>query len=85
MRFAKSASVLKACRSLGSVMRFKSAGVKTSFDLHSAAPLSSEQVSCQLSPVADPTLVVRGGREGEKYVFKHTHCIAIILVVADIT
>ena len=32
---------------------------KTSFDLCSAAPLSSEQVSCQLSPVADPTLVVR--------------------------
>ena len=62
VRFAKSASVLKACRSLGSVVRygqFKAAGVKTSFDLHSAAPLSSEQVSCQLSPVADPTLVVR--------------------------
>ena len=30
-----------------------------SFNLCSAAPLSSEQVSCQLSPVADPTLVVR--------------------------
>ena len=62
VRFTKSASVLEACRSLGSVVRygqFKSAGNKTSFDLHSAAPLSSEQVSCQLSPVADPTLVVR--------------------------
>ena len=62
VRFAKSASVLEACRSLGSVVRygqFKSAGNKTIFDLCSAAPLSSEQVSCQLSPVADPTLVVR--------------------------
>ena len=62
VRFAKSASVLETCRSLGSVVRygqFKSAGNKTSFDLCSAAPLSSEQVSCQLSPVADPTLVVR--------------------------
>ena len=62
VRFLKSASVLEACRSLGSVVRygqFKSAGDKTSFDLCSAAPLSSEQVSCQLSPVADPTLVVR--------------------------
>ena len=39
--------------------RFKAAGDKTSFDLCSAAPLSSELVSCQLSPVADPTLVVR--------------------------
>ena len=59
VRFAKSTS---ACRSLGSVVRygqFKSAGDKTSFDLCSAAPLSSEQVSCQLSLVADPTLVVR--------------------------
>ena len=62
VRFLKSASVLEACRSLGSVVRygqFKAAGDKTSFDLCSAAPLSSEQVSCQLSPVADPTLVVR--------------------------
>ena len=62
VRFAKSASVLEACRSLGSVVRygqFKVTGDKTSFDLCSAAPLSSEQVSCQLSPVADPTLVVR--------------------------
>ena len=60
--FAKSASVLESCRSLGSVVsygRFKAAGDKTSFDLCSAAPLSSELVSCQLSPVADPTLVVR--------------------------
>ena len=62
VRFAKSASVLEACRSLGSVVRygkFKAAGDKTSFDLCSAAPLSSEQVSCQLSPVADPTLVFK--------------------------
>ena len=62
VRFAKRASVLEACRSLGSVVRygqFKAAGDKTSFDLCSAAPLSPEQVSCQLSPVADPTLVVR--------------------------
>ena len=62
VRFLKSASVLEACRSLGSVVRygqFKATGDKTSFDLSSAAPFSSEQVSCQLSPVADPTLVVK--------------------------
>ena len=62
VRFLKSASVLEACRSLGSVVRygqFKVTGDKTSFDLSSAAPFSSEQVSCQLSPVADPTLVVK--------------------------
>ena len=62
VRFVKSASVLEACRSLGSVVRygqFKATGDKASFDLCSAAPLSSEQVSCQLSPVADPTLVVK--------------------------
>ena len=62
VKFLKNASVLEACRSLGSVVRygqFKAANDKTSFDLCSAAPLSSEQVSCQLSPVADPTLVVR--------------------------
>ena len=62
VRFVKSTSVLEACRSLGSVVRygkFKATGDKTSFDLCSAAPLSSEQVSCQLSPVADPTLVVK--------------------------
>ena len=62
VRFAKSASVLEACRSLGSVIvygQFKTADDKTNFELYSAAPLSSEQVSCQLSPVADPTLVVR--------------------------
>ena len=40
--------------------QFKSAGNKTmSFDLCSAAPLSVEQVSCYLSPVSDPTLIVR--------------------------
>ena len=62
VRFAKSAGVLEACRSLGSVVRygqFKETGDKASFDLSSAAPFSSEQVSCQLSPVADPTLVVK--------------------------
>ena len=62
VRFVKSASILEACRSLGSVVRygqFKATGDKTSFDLSSAAPLSSEQVSCQLSPVADPTLVLK--------------------------
>ena len=62
VRFVKSANVLEACRSLGSVVRygqFKATGDKTSFDLCSASPLSSEQVSCQLSPVADPTLVVK--------------------------
>ena len=62
VRFVKSASVLEACRSLGSVVRygqFKATSDKTSFDLSSAAPFSSEQVSCQLSPVADPTLVVK--------------------------
>ena len=62
VRFVKSASVLEACHSLGSVVRygqFKATGDKTRFDLCSTAPLSSEQVSCQLSPVADPTLVVK--------------------------
>ena len=62
VRFAKSDSVLEACRSLGSVVRygkFKATGDNTSFDLSSAAPFSSEQVSCQLSPVADPTLAFR--------------------------
>ena len=62
VRFAKSTSVLEACRSLGSVVRygqFKTAGEKTSFDLSSAAPISSELVSCQLSPVADPKLAIK--------------------------
>ena len=52
VRFLKSAGVLEACRSLGSVVRygkFKAVGDKTSFDLCSATPLSSKQVSCQLS------------------------------------
>ena len=64
VRFVKSASVLEACHSLGSVLvwpvkcfQFKTVGDKTSFNLSS--PVSSEQVSCQLSPVADPTLVVK--------------------------
>ena len=34
--------------------RFKAAGDKTSFELCSSAPLSAEQVSCQLTPVTDP-------------------------------
>ena len=63
VRFAKSASVLEACRSLGSVVRYgrvKAAGNRTRFDLCSAsASLSPELVSCQLSSVADPTLVDR--------------------------
>ena len=61
-RFVKSVNVLETCRSLGSVVwygRFRPTGNKTSFDLCSAAPLSSKLVSCQLSPVADPTLVVK--------------------------
>ena len=62
VKFVKSTNVLEACRSLGSVVRygqFKAACDKASFDLCSAAgPLSSELVSCYLSPVADPTLVV---------------------------
>ena len=58
-------SVLEACHSLGSVIKCSqvmAAGDKTSFDLCNAAsnsPLSSELVSCQLSPVADPTIVFR--------------------------
>ena len=62
VRFIKSASVLKACRRLGSVVwyrRFKVASDKASFDLCSVAPFSSKLVSCQLSPVADPTLAVK--------------------------
>ena len=62
VRLAKSASVLEACRSLGSVVRygqFKVTSDKANFNLSSAAPFSSEQVSCQLSPVADPTLAFR--------------------------
>ena len=62
VRFAKSASVLEACRSLGSVVRygqFKVTSDKASFNLSSAAPFSSEQVFCQFSPVADPTLACR--------------------------
>ena len=60
--FAISASVLDACCNLGSVVRLGHVEVacnKTTFDLYSAAPLSSELVSCQLSPVADPTLVFK--------------------------
>ena len=62
MRFVKSTSVLEACCSLGSVVRygqFKIAGDKTYLNLSSAVPLSSELVSCQLSPVADPTVSFR--------------------------
>ena len=62
VRFARSTSVLEAGHSLGNVIsfgQFKVASDKISFDLSSATPLSSDLVSCQLSPVADPTLVVR--------------------------
>ena len=60
--FAISASVLDACRNLGSMVRLGHVEVacnKTTFDLFSAAPLSSELVSCQFSSVADPTAVVK--------------------------
>ena len=61
----KNTSVVEACRSLGNVVKcsgVKAAGDKTRFDLCNGAnsPLSSELVymSCQLSPVADPTIVL---------------------------
>ena len=60
VKFVKNASVLEACHSLGRMVmygQFKAAGDKTNFDLCSADPLSSELVSCQLSPVADPTVL----------------------------
>ena len=66
LRFVKNNSVVEACRSLGSVcgivkcMEIRTAENKASFDLCNAAsnsPISSELVSCQLSPVADPTIV----------------------------
>ena len=65
LRFVKDTSVVEACRSLGSVVKcsqVKAAGDKTSFDVCNAAsnsPISSELVSCQLSPAADPTSVFR--------------------------
>ena len=58
VRFVKSTSVLEACRSLGSVVRYgqlKTTDDKTGFDLCSA----SEQVSCRPPPVADSTECVR--------------------------
>ena len=63
VRFAKRSNVLEACRCLGSVIRygrFKTTCNKTCFDLCNAgsnAPISSELVTCKLSPVADPTVV----------------------------
>ena len=68
LRFVKSTSVVEACRSLGGVIDcsqvrcslVKTVRDKTSFDLCSAAsnsPLSLDLVSCQLSPVADSTIV----------------------------
>ena len=65
LRFVKNTSVVEACRTLGSVVKcsqVKATGDKTNFDLCSAAlnsPLSSELVSCQLSPAAYPTIVFR--------------------------
>ena len=62
VRFIKGARVLEAFHSLGSVVRFgqfKAAGDEASFDLCSAAPFPSKQVSCQLSPAVDPTVIVR--------------------------
>ena len=65
LRFVKSASVVEACHSLGSVVkcsRVKTADDRTSFDLCSAvsnSPVSSELISCKLSPVADPSYVVK--------------------------
>ena len=58
VKFVKSTNLLEACRSLVRYGRFKAACDKTCFDLCGAAgPLSSELVSCYLSPVAEPTLV----------------------------
>ena len=60
--FLKSPGVVKKYYSLGSVIRFghfETAGNKTSFELSSAPPLSSELVSCQLSSVGDPTVVTK--------------------------
>ena len=62
LRFVKNASVLEACHSLGSVVKLgqlKIARNKTSFNLSSTAPLSSELVSCQLSPIGHSTQAVR--------------------------
>ena len=62
LKFVKNASVLEACRSLGSVVKlsqFKVAHNKSSFNLSSTAPLSSELVSCQLSPIGHSTQAVR--------------------------
>ena len=56
VRFARSTSVLEV---LGSVVKFRTARNKTSFDFCSSDSLSSELISCQLSPVADPTLVFK--------------------------
>ena len=58
VKVLKSTSIQEACRRLGSVVRygqFNTASDKTTFDLCSC----SEEVSCQLSPVADPTQMVK--------------------------
>ena len=59
LRFVKNASVLESCHNLGSVVKIKVACNKISFNLSSTAPLSSEPVSCQLSPIGDSTQAVR--------------------------
>ena len=65
LRFVKNTSVVEACHSLGSVVKFsqvKVASDKTRFDLCSTAsnsPLSPELISCHLSPVADPKIVFK--------------------------
>ena len=63
VRFAKRNNIVDLCRSLGSVVRygrFKTTGNKTTFDLCNASsnsPISSDLVSCKLSPVVDSTVV----------------------------
>ena len=63
VRFVKRKNIVDLCHSLGSVVRygrFKTTGNKTTFDLCNASsnsPISSDLVSCSLSPVADLTVV----------------------------
>ena len=69
LRFVKSTSVVEACHSLGIVWliltRLNAARLRQLAKTRhasvfcSAVPLSSELISCQLSPVADPTIVLR--------------------------
>ena len=61
-RFVKKGSVAEACHSLGSVVKVSQLEIarnKTSFNLSSTAPLSSELISCQLSPIGHSTQAVR--------------------------